>query len=534
MKRWNGGRPRSYLQEDGQSSYTISSCSGTASTVYTSTGSHMSSISLVAAMHLELEGVTTEEEQIKHIKSWVQKFFGSPSANCSINGGDMSVLERWLTELGVGWVVHLADGAPAPAEVDSGWIDDARSWIRALAQIVETIRFTTTLFPDRGSMPSICEEGHDQYQFQLRRVTSKLFRGLRSKLFRSNCEEEPVAIGESGEQEEAVPDQVQFAQFFQETMLKMLAFVDSVAAVPEGSNRAHEPKKLVTLLGVHDALSTALPQIRLSSYSPPSEQVFKIQREIVSLLAAKQDKTGEAIRSAMEQIWTSIMEFMEDGNDSQQGSSDIHRATRSAIRYIEFLRANYLSVAPIVTGAARYGHGKYVPQNGDIPSLDSMVLEMASCLEEKLGQMSASFPDHSLGFLFLINNLYYLIEQLRPMNFVNFIIPVFTQKINNYIEYYLQVSWSPLLLCLKIAPRRLRRYCSPMPKFDSEFLKTYEVQKFWKVPDPDIREVLRRAITEKVTSGLTQYLGDSDTVRITGSTFTLQELEEMLQELFEG
>lgn len=538
MKRWNGGQPQSYLQEDGQSSCTISSYSGTASTIYTSTGSHISSISLVAAMtlNLELEGVTTEEEQIKHIKSLVREFFGSPWANCTSKGGDMSVLESWLTELGVGWVLHLADGAPAPAEVV-----DAGSWIRALAQILETIRFTTTLFPDRGSMPMICEEGHvagsqghavADDQFLLRRVTTKLFRSLTSKLFRINGKEEPV--GESGEQEEAVPDQVQFAQFFQEIMLKMLAFVDSIAAEGEvledsNSNWAHEPyEKLVTLLSVHDALSTALPRIRLSSYSPPSEEVFKIQRDIVSLLAAKQDKTGEAIWSAMEQIWTRIMESMEDGNDTQ-GSSDIHKATRSVVRYIGFLRANYSSVAPIVAGAARY-----VPQNGDIPPLDSMVLAMASCLEEKLGQMLQSFTNHSLGFLFLINNLYYLIEQLRPMNCLNFNIPVLTRKINNYIEYYLQVSWSPLLLCLQIAPFRLRRYCSPMPKFDSEFLKTYEVQKFWKVPDPDMREILRRAITKKVTSGLTEYSSDSDTVRIIGSTFTLQELEEMLQELFEG
>jgi hypothetical protein len=66
-------------------------------------------------------------------------------------------------------------------------------------------------------------------------------------------------------------------------------------------------------------------------------------------------------------------------------------------------------------------------------------------------------------------------------------------------------------------------------------MKTYEVQKFWKVPDPNLREVLRRAVTEKVVSGLTEYLGETnDTIRAPGSSFTPQELEDMLQELFEG
>lgn len=42
---------------------------------------------------------TQEEEE--HIKSLVQEFFVAASADPSIKGGDTSVVERWLTELGV-------------------------------------------------------------------------------------------------------------------------------------------------------------------------------------------------------------------------------------------------------------------------------------------------------------------------------------------------------------------------------------------------------------------------------------------------
>ncbi|CAN6192363.1 unnamed protein product [Urochloa humidicola] len=218
------------------------------------------------------------------------------------------------------------------------------------------------------------------------------------------------------------------------------------------------------------------------------------------------------------------------------GHSQGH-SVRSTLHRVPAGRANYSSVAPIVSEAARYG--EYAPQNGSIPPLDSMVIEAASCLEEKLGRTSQSFPNNSLGFLFLINNLYYLMEQLGPTSCLNFNISVRTRKIENYIKYYLQVSWAPVLLCLHIGhtttPLRLRRYCSPLPKFDSEFLKIYEVQKFWKVPDPRVREILRRAVTEKVISGFIEYLRDTNTVGDKlGSTFTSQVLEEMLQELFEG
>ena len=89
----------------------------------------------------------------------VQEFFGVPSA--SFDGGEVSVLESWLTELGVGWVLYIAGGDGASA-VD---LEHAPGvWIRALAQIMETIHSTASLFPDRHSLglDSISEEVEDQ------------------------------------------------------------------------------------------------------------------------------------------------------------------------------------------------------------------------------------------------------------------------------------------------------------------------------------------------------------------------------------
>ena len=69
------------------------------------------------------------------------------------------------------------------------------------------------------------------------------------------------------------------------------------------------------------------------------------------------------------------------------------------------------------------------------------------------------------------------------------------------------------------------------PKFEKEFRKTYSAQKLWPVRNPELRKKLRKAITEKVISGLTQYLVDNN---ITTRGVALQEMEEMLQEIFEG
>ncbi|CAN6206625.1 unnamed protein product [Urochloa humidicola] len=571
----DGGRGPSWSYQDSRpSSYSISSSSGTISTVYTSTvGSHHhSSTSTEVPMHfrLELDSVDKaekKEEQMKHIKSLVQEFFVS---------GNVGVVERWLTELGVGWVLHLADGVPARRT------SDVCSWTRALAEIVETIGSTELLFPDRGSMDlpvSICEgqEAPDD-QFLLRRVANKLLRRLTSNLFRRNnssgCEEGPstgrgsehgsdsvslptICEGEGqghvateSEEQASIPDrQFQCAQFFQETMLKMLPFVDPIAGGVVGDEMQAPHEKLIILLSIRGALSKALPQICLASSSRTSAEVLRIQHDMVRLLAEKEVTTGGAIWSTMEGIRARILETMEDGDGSsgtqvpQEGSSDIHMATQAAISYFRFLRVNYSSLAPVVSV-------KHVPQIVAVPPMDSMIIEMASCLEEKLAKKSESFQNRSLGFLFLLNNSYLISQQVEPIwsavqsnnvaalnssSFLSFMeahTADATRKIGSYMESYLQVSWAPVLSCLfNPIPLVFGKSYSPLAKFESEFQKTYTTQKLWKVPDPWLRKILRKAIAKEIVPSYKEYIQDNN---ITNPRVAPQELEEMLQELFEG
>jgi hypothetical protein len=109
---------------------------------------------------------------------------------------------------------------------------------------------------------------------------------------------------------------------------------------------------------------------------------------------------------------------------------------------------------------------------------------------------------------------------------------VLNRKIDDYIQSYLQVSWGPVMSCLYNDPRPLRlgRY-SPLPQFEFEFHKVYSAQKLWKVPDPELRGRLRKAIANKVTSGLNRFMEGKN---VTTPRVIPQQLEDMLQELFEG
>ncbi|KAF8672875.1 hypothetical protein HU200_049213 [Digitaria exilis] len=242
---------------------------------------------------------------------------------------------------------------------------------------------------------------------------------------------------------------------------------------------------------------------------------------------------------------------MEDnGDDSSRtatlgGSSDIHKATRSLISYIELLRANYSSFAPVVSV-------NYQSHNAAVPPLDSMIIEIGSCLEEKLAKESESFPDRSLRFLFLFNNSYLISQKIDPIwsviefnpvaanseSFLSFIKAhqeATIRKVQSYMESYLQGSWVPVLSCLFNNPTPLSlakdKNYSPLAKFESEFQKVYTSQKLWKVPDPGLRKTLCKAITMKIIPDYTKYIEDNN---ITTKRIAQRELEKMLQELFEG
>jgi hypothetical protein len=70
----------------------------------------------------------------------------------------------------------------------------------------------------------------------------------------------------------------------------------------------------------------------------------------------------------------------------------------------------------------------------------------------------------------------------------------------------------------------------------SAFHRIYKLQKFWKVPSPELRRMLRKTITERVIAGYREYLEEHPELekRIIFGNTTPDELEEMLGELFEG
>jgi hypothetical protein len=350
--------------------------------------------------------------------------------------------------------------------------------------------------------------------------------------------------------------------FFVATFSQILPFVDAVIALkiidPSSSDDNHQivpgngggvasSHKFQALIDVRDALAATIEHVQLwdswlcSSIQLCAAETTTASGEMSSLLLAKLDRLDEAIWDTRHYIRTQFMSLTRDDHDPTTASGldlspGIHKATKSALSFIIVLTTSYNGSAvdpPTVHEVAASlcsVRSKGTPAATSDENTNLIVLMIRS-LEEKLTRMSQSFPNQSLRFLFLINNFYFVWHQLRTDRRFFPMLYALTHKIDGYINNYMHVSWTPVLKPLQDqTPRCFTRY-SAQQKFETKFEKTYITQKMWKVPDPELREELRAAIIKKVIPSFAKFLEDNV---VSASRVTPKELEEMLDELFEG
>ena len=449
-------------------------------------------------------------------------------------GGSSSALGRWLSELQVSWVLHVAqlDAASAGRTFVSRRLQHtARSWVTAIHAIGRCV----------ASFTGWCSSQEQQ------------------------------------EEEQALPwpPASELVGFVAATFLLMLPFVDAVVALDDvvgpvstssdddyghggvisgNKGAVASAHKFRTLTDVRDALAGVSEQVQLwhsclsssSCSSSTDAEAARMSGEMRSLLLAKLDKVDEAMRNTRDSIRTHFMSLMTDGHGHDHDykaasglhpSPGIHVATQFAASYIIVLSTSYYSYnCSSVDPPTAYEASLCLGENNTSSSTNLNIVIIRS-LEESLTRVSQSFPDQSLRFLFMANNFYFLWHQLLSQNLLLDVpTDVLAHKIDSYINSYLQVSWTPVLKPLHSHSSPccffFMRY-SAQHKFLSEFEKAYVEQKLWKVPDPELRKVLRTAIVDKVISAFTKFLEDGG-VSASRVIVSPESLQEMLEELFEG
>ncbi|XP_037482525.1 exocyst complex component EXO70E2-like [Triticum dicoccoides] len=260
-----------------------------------------------------------------------------------------------------------------------------------------------------------------------------------------------------------------------------------------------------------------------------------VLNELGGMLERQGNRLSEVISSTMEEVRKLVEEDDSWAIEIPRGGGEVHNNTRFIMDCIVSMSNAWTSMG---SPALRCNFG----------NLDSLIYRTIGYLKGLLYTKSGSCSDQSLRYLFLLNNSYFIAHVFSQSSgsFNPLMSNLLTLKLapasecRKYMDSYLDVSWGHVLSCIPKSrfPGPIHRWIntSSLVKFESAFHKTYQTQKLWKVPDPELRDALRMAITERVISGYRDYLEEHPELgkHVGCQSSSPEVLEGMLGELFEG
>ncbi|XP_052165935.1 uncharacterized protein LOC127782707 [Oryza glaberrima] len=458
---------------------------------------------------------------------------------------DEALLHKWFSQLDVEWVLLLHAGQ---RDLDSSSVEDLMAlmerWMRALLIMVQVLSMTLLELRDRRSSSSLAGTDDDD---------AFLLRTKGSAGNRSPAPELPDFV--------CVQEVVQFAEA---SILRMLAFVDAItlAALNDDHRRRHrEPEMLPGMLYLYDCFSDASPTV-LAFFKEASDVLAfgsgsgsgknearpgpAFDDAINGIFSRKRTKLSDAIWGMMEKVRASFLmdTFWQVSPDAADDASGVHETTVLMMNYIALVWCN----GDVLKFILQDHHFRlFISDTEGFNAVVNLITDMISCLRSKLEEASLLISDPGLRCIFLLNNWQLVLRRVESMDLPSSAL-IETSMTQRYIDTYLHVSWSPLLSCLFIEnpsislgktrdgkPFGFRRYLS-LDRFESEFQRTYTNHKFWKVPNPDLRQRLRQAIVQKVVTHYSMYLEERAARGMHNQPpkSTPEQLKELLDELFEG
>ncbi|KAJ6825730.1 exocyst complex component EXO70B1 [Iris pallida] len=318
-------------------------------------------------------------------------------------------------------------------------------------------------------------------------------------------------------------------------VMHLLNFGDAIAIGRRSS------EKLFRILDMYDALSEVMPELK---------DLFQSDF-IVSEAEDIMVRLGEAVGGTINEFGNAVQ------NETSRKvllSGEIHPLTRYVMNYVKLLVEYSGSLESLLDDR------DFVGDDGadcgeSRTSLGCRLRLLISYLESNLEEKAKLYEDAALQFIFLMNNMLYIIQKVKGSDLGKFLGENWVRKrrgqIRQYHNRYLRASWTRALSFLKddgmsgvwslsIGGVSKVNVKDRFKSFNLAFEEIYKTQTMWKVSDPQLREELRLSMSENIIPAYRSFLGrygsHLDTVRNAGKyiKYTPEDLESHLSELFEG
>lgn len=328
-----------------------------------------------------------------------------------------------------------------------------------------------------------------------------------------------------------------FCDITQEEALNLFKFPELVAKSKKSAERIFQ------LMELHNMLNVLFPEIELIFNS---EATSAVKLQALSSI----HKLGDSVRAIISDFESTLHK---DSSKTQAVGGGIHQLTRSVMSYITSLGEHGNILADIVADHPPPCTSSFPESYFESPSShnsrgSAVSLHLAwliLVLLCKLDRKAALYKDVALSYLFLANNLQFIIEKVRTSVLKHLLgddwLCTHAKKLKQYALNYETMAWNKVFSSLP------ERSSSPVPpevakdcfrRFSAAFEEAYVKQTSWIVPNRKLRDELKASIAKKLAPAYREFY-DEYRVILSGEKFLEllvrfgpDDLENQLSDLF--
>ncbi|CDY49576.1 BnaA10g12720D [Brassica napus] len=309
-----------------------------------------------------------------------------------------------------------------------------------------------------------------------------------------------------------------FTDITQEGALTLFAFPEHAAKIKKLS-----PEKMFRFLDMYESLANLFVEIESIFYF---DSAAAVRSQVINSLA----KLGDAVRFMMSDFETAIQK---EASKTLIVGGGVHPLTRYVMNYLSFL-------ADYDDGGGDDAHPEDL-YSSPVSKRIAWVILLTLC---KIDGKAQPYKDVALSYLFLANNLQYVVVKVRSSNLRLLLgddwVVRHEGKVNQYAEKFEKLAWGKVLTSLpenpaeEITPEEARALFA---RFNDEFEAAYRKQISWVIPDPNLRDRIKISLSQKLMLVCTEFYevnrfglgGDAFNAR-----YTPEDIGNYLSDLYFG
>ncbi|CAH2060239.1 unnamed protein product [Thlaspi arvense] len=270
-----------------------------------------------------------------------------------------------------------------------------------------------------------------------------------------------------------------FAEITLQSALAMFSFPGNMA------KSRKSPEKIFLTLDVYQSIIELLPTIEeVFSYDSTSSVKSQIAETLTNL--------EEGVISMMDEFESSISK---ESSKSLVSGGGIHQLTRYVMNFIVFLADYSDTLSDIIPQTSSLLSSSGEADSSSSSPLAKRISWLILFLLCKIDAKSRLYNDVALSYLFLINNLHYVVVKVRTSNLKEILSDDWLEKhegkVKKYVAKFEEIVWGEMMVMVMVMETSLPTAEEVIRRFSNRFEEAYKRQTGWVVPDPKLRDEMK-------------------------------------------